>query len=182
MGPRGSASSVFTDFAPTAWSSTGVVFLAALVGPVGYLTGADSSVHLGEEVRNSSWVLPRAMITTAISNYVLSFLAVVTLLFTVGSVEEASNSPTGQPYLAILLNATNSRGATMTLAIVMLILVVSCAVNGCTTVSRQVWYVPHPPYAALSCAHAYNATRSFARDGGPPFANWLGQVRPGWDL
>jgi len=24
--------------------------------------------------------------------------------------------------------------------------------------------------------------RSFARDGGTPFSNWVAQIRPGWDM
>ena len=86
----------------------------------------------------------------------------MTLLFTIGNLEEVNNSPIGQPYLAIIMNATKSTGATMTLAVVMLILVLSCSVNGATTTSRQIW--------------------SFARDGGPPFSKWIAYIRPGWDI
>ena len=86
----------------------------------------------------------------------------VTLVFCLGSLDDALDTPTGQPYVEVLFNATRSRGATITLVTVMLVLLVACAVNTVTTSSRQLW--------------------SFARDGGPPLSAWLAQVRPNWDL
>ncbi|KAL8822543.1 MAG: hypothetical protein Q9191_006720 [Dirinaria sp. TL-2023a] len=137
MAPRGSASSVFTVFETNGWPTIGLACLVGLNGPVPYLTGADSSVHLSEELKNAGWTLPRSMMTTAISNYITSFVVVVTLMFCLGDIDSIVQSPTGQPYIAVVLNATNSVPATKTLAVVVLILVVSCYVNGVTTTSRQ---------------------------------------------
>lgn len=86
MAPRGSASSVFTEFESNGWSSNGLSCLVSLYAPVVYLTGADSSVHLSEELKNSAWTLPRSMLVTAISNYITSFIIVGTF------------SPLGCPY------------------------------------------------------------------------------------
>ncbi len=63
----------------------------------------------------------------------------VTLMFCLGDIESVANSPTGQPYIAVVLNATQSVAATKVLAIVILVLVVACSVNGVTTTSRQLW-------------------------------------------
>lgn len=79
MAPRGSASSVFTVFETNGWSTVGLACLVGLNGPVPYLTGADSSVHLSEEIKNAGWTLPRSMVVTAISNYITSFIVVGTL-------------------------------------------------------------------------------------------------------
>ena len=76
MAPRGSASSVFTEFESNGWPATGLACLVGLNGPVPYLTGADSSVHLAEELKNSAWRLPRSMLVTAITNYITSFIVV----------------------------------------------------------------------------------------------------------
>ena len=76
MAPRGSASSVFTEFESNGWPTVGLACLAGLNGPVPYLTGADSSVHLSEELKNAAWTLPRSMVATAISNYITSFIVV----------------------------------------------------------------------------------------------------------
>ena len=60
-------------------------------------------------------------------------------MFCIGDIESVVSSPTGQPYIAVVLNATNSAPAAKVLAVVVLILVVSCSVNGVTTTSRQLW-------------------------------------------
>lgn len=175
-----SDSSVLTTFSSNGWSSPGVASLVGISAAIGDLIGADSSVHLAEELKNASWILPRSMIATALMNYILGFITIskafqrdsavlrstdspiVTLVFCLGGLDNAIDSPTGQPYVEVLLNATHSRGATITLTALMLVLLISCAVNTVTTSSRQLW--------------------SFARDGGPPFSAWLARVRPGWDL
>ncbi|KAK3670520.1 hypothetical protein LTR78_009624 [Recurvomyces mirabilis] len=161
MAPRSDAS-VLTTFSSNGWSSAGVACLVGISAPIGDLIGADSSVHLSEELKNAAWILPRSMIATALANYVLGFVTIITLVFCLGDLDTATTSSIGQPYVEVILNATGSTAATITLTIVMFILLVSCAVNTVTTSSRQLW--------------------SFARDGGPPFSNWLSKVRPGWDV
>ncbi len=81
MAPQGTASSVFTEFESNGWPSVGLACLVGLNAPVAYLTGADSSAHLSEELKNAAWTLPRSMIFTAISNYITSFIIVGTFSF-----------------------------------------------------------------------------------------------------
>ncbi|KAG8525326.1 uncharacterized protein KY384_008970 [Bacidia gigantensis] len=162
MAPRGSASSVFTEFESNGWPATGLACLVGLNGPLPYLTGADSSVHLAEELKDSAWRLPRSMLVVAISNYITAFIIVVTLMFCLGDIDAAIKSSTGQPYIEVILNATHSVAAAKILATVILIMVLSCSVNGVTTTSRQLW--------------------SFARDGGLPFSPWLSKVHPKLDV
>ncbi|KAL8628682.1 hypothetical protein Q9189_005630 [Teloschistes chrysophthalmus] len=140
----------------------GVASLVGISAAIGDVIGADSSVHLAEELKNASWILPRSMMATAMMNYVLGFITIITLVFCLGDLDSAINSPTGQPYVQVLLSATRSPGATIALVTVMLVLLITCAVNSVTTSSRQLW--------------------SFARDGGPPCSAWLARVRPAWDL
>lgn len=83
MAPRGTASSVFTEFESNGWPSTGLACLVGLNGPLPYLIGADSSVHLAEELKNAAWRLPRSMLVTAITNYITSFIVVGTSPFIV---------------------------------------------------------------------------------------------------
>ena len=56
---------------------------------------------------------------------------------------------TGQPGIAILLNATQSQTATIIFTVIMLIIFFFCLVNGITVTSRITW--------------------AFARDKGMPF-------------
>jgi hypothetical protein len=75
----------------------------------------------------------------------------VTLVFCIGNVDEVTASATGQPYVQIVLNATQSESATLVLTIVMFILLVSCAVNTVTTSSRQLWYYLRTTHNEKSC-------------------------------
>lgn len=102
------------------------------------------------------------MVATALTNYILGFIMLVTLVFCIGDLDTALESPTEQPYVEILLNATQSKSATLALTSIIFILLVACAVNNVTSSSRQLW--------------------SFARDGGLPFSDWLAHVRPGVDV
>ncbi len=75
MAPR-SDSSVLTTFSSNGWSSPGVASLVGISAAIGDVIGADSSVHLAEELKNASWILPRSMIAAALMNYVLGFLTI----------------------------------------------------------------------------------------------------------
>ena len=66
-------------------------------------------------------------------------LLAVTLMFCLGDIDSILATPTGQPYIGILLNATHSVPAAKVLTVIILILLVSCAVNLVTTSSRQLW-------------------------------------------
>ena len=157
MGPRGSAKQVFTDFEDNnGWGSVGLATLVGLLSPITTLIGADSVCHLSEELRDASYTLPWCMITTASINYVLGFIMTITFMFTVGDVESALKTATGQPYVQVILNATQSRGATIVLTAAMALLLLFCAINQVTTSSRQLF--------------------AFARDNGLPYSEFLSYV------
>lgn len=148
----------WTEFQDNAgWGSVGLATLVGILGPSVTLIGADSACHLSEEVRDASWVLPRSMVVTAAINYTVSFVMTVAVMMTVG--DRASgllDSRTGQVYVQVLLNVTQSRAGTSVLTALMAVLLFFCAVNGVTTSSRQLF--------------------AFARDKGLPFSRWLAAV------
>lgn len=79
MAPQSSPSFVFTKFqSHNGWSTAAMACFAAANGPV-YLTGADSQVHLAEELNDAARVLPRAMLVTSISNYISTFAMLGTI-------------------------------------------------------------------------------------------------------
>lgn len=157
MAPHSDPAIVFTDFQDNGnWGSIGLSCLVGLTGPVITLIGADSSVHLSEELQNASYALPRSMIATALLNYTLGFVMTVTIMSTLGDVENILATPTGQPYIQVLLNATGSRAGTSVLTAVVFIMFLFSAVSLATTVSRQIF--------------------AFARDQGLPSSRWLSHV------
>lgn len=160
MGPRSDTKAVWTTFEDSnGWGSTGVSTLVGILGPIVTLIGSDSSCHLSEELRDAAWVLPRAMVATALLNYTLGFIMTVTIMSTLGNdIPGLLATPFGQPWIQVLLNATESRIGTSIMTAVLCLLLLFCAVNQITTSSRQLF--------------------AFARDKGLPFSEFLSYVRP----
>lgn len=78
MGDRAPAKKTFTEFTdPSGWGSVGLATIIGSLGPSGALLGTDSAAHLAEELKDASWVLPRSMVVTAVANYSLTFIMVI---------------------------------------------------------------------------------------------------------
>ena len=71
-------------------------------------------------------------------------------------------TPTAQPHIQVLYNATQSVAGATVLSVVIVIMAIFGCVNMVATCSRQL-------YAS-------------ARDDGLPFSKFLARVSPGWDL
>jgi choline transport protein len=157
MGPR--TDNVWTDFEdPSGWGSTGLATLVGMLGPMLTIGSADLVVHLAEEVKDAAYVSPRAMVATSLVNYSLAFVMSVTVYSSLGNdLAALLSTPLGQPWIQILLNATESKAATNIMTVVVCLLLLFCSVNQVTAASRQLW--------------------SFARDEGLPFSAWLAHVR-----
>lgn len=95
-------------------------------------------------------------------NATMGFLMAVTLMFTLGDLNTVLDSVTGQPFIQVFFNATQSYAATNVMCAVVVVLLLSCCVSEVAAASRQIW--------------------SFSRDGGLPGSNWLSKVSPGWNI
>ena len=154
LGPHSNRNEVFEQWNNEyGWSNISAAVLIGIIAPVTTLTSADSICHLAEELKDASKWLPRCIVGAAAINFSVGFLMLITLLFRAGSIEAAINSPTGQPYIEILLNATGSVAGTAIMVAYVILALVFCAINVVTTSSRQLY--------------------SFARDGGLPFGETL---------
>ncbi|KAF2772174.1 GABA permease [Teratosphaeria nubilosa] len=149
MGPPASREEVFGLWENEyGWPNISTAVLIGIIAPVTSLTSADSICHLAEELKDASKWLPRCMVGAAALNFSISFLMLLTILFRAGNIDDAINSPTGQPYIEIFLNATGSRAGTAVIVAYIILALIFCAINMVTTSSRQLY--------------------SFARDGGLP--------------
>lgn len=159
MGPYSDPKTVWTKFEDNSgWGSIGLSTLIGILGPIITLIGSDSSCHLAEELRDAAWVLPRAMVATALINYALGFVMTVTVTSNLGNdVSAILSTSLGQPWIQVLYNATGSKAGTSVLTAVVWILMLFCCVNQVTTSSRQLF--------------------AFARDRGLPFSPFLAYVR-----
>ncbi|KAF2191380.1 amino acid transporter [Zopfia rhizophila CBS 207.26] len=164
MAPRLDTKTVWTNFEDNSgWGNVGLSSLVGILGPIVTLIGSDSSCHLSEELRDAAWVLPRAMVATALVNYALGFVMTVTIMSTLGNdVSAILATSYGQPWIQVLLNATESRVGTSIMTAILCVLLLFCSINQITTSSRQLF--------------------AFARDQGLPFSNFLAYVHPGWDV
>jgi len=140
LGPRSPSKEVFGGFQDNAgWGSIGLSVLVGQLSPIFSLLGADAATHMSEELKDASYTLPRAMIWTAVVNSSLGFLMLVTFCFCLGDVESAISSPTGQPHIQIMYNATQSISGATALASITTIMAVFGCVNNVATCSRQLF-------------------------------------------
>ncbi|KAK5130278.1 hypothetical protein LTR08_002238 [Meristemomyces frigidus] len=159
-GPRAPGSETFTTFSDEyGWGNPGLAMLVAVVGPASSMIGADAAVHLAEELQDASYVLPRAMIASALINYATAFVMVISLVSAIGpNLHTVLLSPTGQPWVEIVRLATGSQTATIVLIVLVCFQFTFTSINQVTTSSRQLW--------------------ALARDKGVPFHAFLSKVDP----
>ena len=115
LAKKNTASFVFTTFVNEGgWSSNGVswcVGLLTVVWPfVGKLcvcivkssfdatAGFDGAAHMSEETRDPTRSIPRVMIWTVIINAALAFAMLLVILFCIGDISAATNTPTGMRF------------------------------------------------------------------------------------
>lgn len=157
MGERSSAKEVFTDFQDNAnWGSIGTACFVGVSASVIALIGSDCAAHLAEELKDASRQLPKAMLATAGTNYILGSTMMIAFLFVVGDVDEILKTPTLQPWVQVIWNATKSRTSTIIMTSFVIFFFLFCSVTCLTTSSRQLF--------------------AFARDGGLPFARFVSYV------
>jgi choline transport protein len=124
-----------------------------LVRPKLWLFRSILTQHLAEEVRDASSVLPKCMVWGYLYNAVLGLVMLITMLFTVGNLDDAINA--ASPFQNAFTN-TGSQGLNTFLTLVLFLLILSGNITAVTTVSRETW--------------------AFARDGGLPFSRWIAKV------
>lgn len=95
-------------------------------------------------------------------NGAFGFVMMITFCFTLGDPFADLESPTGYPVIAAFYYATRSYAGTSVMIAIIIVNVTASCISTLATVSRQTW--------------------SFARDGGLPFADFLGAVKPGWNI
>ncbi|KAI1625517.1 amino acid/polyamine transporter I [Exophiala viscosa] len=163
LGPRASAHEVFTTFNNYGgWSSNGLSAIVGILAVMIPLLGADGAVHMSEELRDASRVLPQSIIATTVFNGTMGWIILITFCFVMGNLDDVIDSPTGQPYIQVFYTATQSYAGASVLSALVIFMAIFCNLSITATASRQLW--------------------SFARDQGIPGASWFAYVRPGWDV
>lgn len=97
------------------------------------------------------------MITSIMLNGVMGFALLIALLFCLGDINAALQSPTGFPFIEIFVQATNSNGGATGMTAIIIVLMGAAAIGIMATASRLLW--------------------SFARDNGVPGSKYISRVR-----
>lgn len=154
LSPRQSAKAVFTEFAnANGWPSQGVACLVGIIGPIYSLIGPDSAVHMAEEIKDASRVLPLGMMWTLILNGVTGFVMVITFAFCIGDLEEAISPKYSYAYIDVFYTATNNKAGATVMACLITLMCLCSTISNVATASRQMF--------------------AFARDRGMPFSSFL---------
>ncbi|KAK5998949.1 Choline transport-like protein [Cladobotryum mycophilum] len=159
LGPRADAASVFTTFRNDGnWPTQGLSFMIGTSITATSFLGADAAFHLSEEVSNPSLVVPRSIMLTLMINGGLGFAMMMAILFCMGDLQHALESPTGYPFIEVFHQATDSVAASAIMTAILIVLCCSASVGILASTSRVFW--------------------AFARDRGFPFWRTLSSVNP----
>ncbi|CAI6083875.1 unnamed protein product [Clonostachys chloroleuca] len=151
LAPHGD-SSVFTTFLNGGeWPTMGLSFMVGLPASVFSLVGADSAVHMAEEIKNASVVVPRAVLFSLGINGILGLGMLLAYLLCLGDIDAALEAQytLGYPFLQVFWNGTGSRNGAGVMGLIIVILGICSTVGVLASSSRMLW--------------------SFARDRGVPF-------------
>jgi choline transport protein len=148
---------VFFGFQDNAgWGSIPEAMLVGQIGAIFSLLGGDAPIHMSEQVKNASLQVPRTIALTVLASSFLGFPMLVVFCFCLGDVETVLATRTGQPYIQILYNTTQSIRCTNSLVICVIIMQIFAVINFQAANSRQ--------------------TQAFADTNGLPFSKWLNHL------
>lgn len=116
----------------------------------------DSNICLGDEVKKVRTRTPWSIVIAAVSNAIMMFAFTICLLFTLGDVDQVTNTPTGVPLIEVYYQATHSKGATTFLVLMPTLVVFLAVFNVFASSSRLIWV--------------------FSKDKGLPFSNFFSTV------
>ena len=156
---KSSAHDVFAQFTNGGgFESTRLSLFVGLLGAVFMFLGADGAVHMAEEMKGATTALPLALVSSIVINGTLGFAMLIAVLFCIGDLDAALESPTGYPFIAIFTSATQSVAGGTGLTAVVLTFSFYATIAVLTAASRQLW--------------------AFSRDNGLPFSKFASYVDP----
>lgn len=102
------------------------------------MLGSDAAAHMSEEVRHSGLSVPRAMVWSFGINASLGLVALISFLFSVPSVDDAINDPSGYS-LVYVLNLAGMPNLTLGLTFLQVLLFMVSNVAYQASTARQLF-------------------------------------------
>ncbi|KAI0818235.1 amino acid/polyamine transporter I [Xylaria sp. FL0064] len=140
------------------WPTQGLSFSIGIIGNVFAFVGADGAIHMSEEIRNASIVIPRSLLIGLMINGSLGFGMMIVTQYYMGDISAALAENPIFPFMAIFRNALRSTAAAAVLSSIPVVLGFSATTGVFASASRVYW--------------------AFARDRGLPGWEYLKRVNP----
>ncbi|PSN60880.1 putative GABA permease [Corynespora cassiicola Philippines] len=159
LGEHADSSFVFETFLNLGeWKTQGLSFCVGILGNIFAFLGGDGAIHMSEEIRNASLVIPRSLMTGIMINGTLGFGMLVATLYCMGDIEEALMVNPTYPFMAIFHRAVGSTSAAAAMSAFVVVMAFS-ATTGCVASTSRIYW-------------------AFARDNGLPFSEFICQINP----
>ena len=111
---------------------------------------------MSEEIKNATIVVPRSIVYGLLVNGTIGFGTLLAILFCIGNLEAISETSFTYPFIAIYIQATQSKGGSAAMVAVIIIIGLGVGIGIMAAASRMLW--------------------SFARDRGIPGWRHISQV------
>ncbi|KAF5973486.1 amino acid permease 2 (AAP-2) [Fusarium bulbicola] len=157
---KNDAHDVFLQFTDqSGWDNMGFANISSQIYVLWCCFGSDSIVHLSEEVKNASIVVPRAIWWSYVGNVFFGFIMLITMLFCIGPLDAIIEAD--WPFIA-LFDRTGSQGLNLFFNVILWLLVYLGNITTLATCARETW--------------------AFARDKGLPGSQWIGHMDKKWHM
>ncbi|KAL5121435.1 hypothetical protein ACEQ8H_000506 [Pleosporales sp. CAS-2024a] len=121
------------------YKSQGLSFFVGLITPLFAFSGADGAVHMSEEIRNASKVVPWALMMSIAINGLTGFSMLIAILYCLGGLDDALATPTGYPFIEILTQASRSIAGGTALSALLVLMFSFAVLTIVASTSRQLW-------------------------------------------
>ncbi|OAP59078.1 hypothetical protein AYL99_06376 [Fonsecaea erecta] len=158
LAPHGTAHDVFVQYLANGGYDKGTSFFVGLITTVFAFIGADGAIHMSEEIKNASTVVPHSLVASIGLNGLMGFAMLIAILFCIGDIDNALSTPTGFPFIEIFKQAVKSNGGATALTSIVLSLMIFATIAVLAAASRMTW--------------------AFARDNGLPGSRFISRVEP----
>jgi choline transport protein len=153
------ASFVFTEFVNLSGWNDAVAALTGILGVNWGYSCLDACTHIAEEIPSPERNIPKALMATVLVGFATALPLTVAVLFSMGDIVEAINTPTMVPSLQIFIQALNgSKAWAIGLQSLILVVFLGSIFGAHTWQSRLCW--------------------TFARQGGLPYSRILSSIAP----
>lgn len=94
---------------------------------------------MSEEITNASTAVPTSIMLSVLINGSFGFGMLLAMLFCLGDIGTALESPTGYPFMSIFLQATGSVSGTAVMCSIVTTMGITTSVGMLASASRQLW-------------------------------------------